>query len=77
MGGRVSGGPTMGRRGAWALAAGVMGVVFALCGCQQEMSRKDKGYSLPSFKGLPAPEAPKSQVGSSQNKSEVVGKPSS
>lgn len=75
MGGRVIG-VRGGGRGS-AAAAVAMGVVIALAGCQQEMSRKDKGYSLPSFKGLPAPEAPQSQVGSSQNKSEVVGKPSS
>ncbi len=58
------------RHGALALAAVLTGVLGA---CQQEMSRKDKGYSLPSFKGLPAPQAPESS-GSSQNKGNVIGK---
>jgi hypothetical protein len=33
------------------LVAGCM-VVGTLAGCQQEMSRTDKGYSIPSFKGV-------------------------
>lgn len=60
---------------AWRLGACALATVLVcmLASCQQEMSRKDKGYSLPSFKGLPSPQAPESS-GSSQNKGVVVGK---
>lgn len=40
---------------AWRLALITGFVVAALClpgGCQQEMSRTDKGYTIPSFKGV-------------------------
>lgn len=62
------------RGSAWRCGAVVaLTLTSMLASCQQEMSRKDKGYSLPSFQGLPGPKAPAAQSGSSQNKGEVVG----